>query len=220
MRQYKVSHQSTRAQKRLVGFTLVELLIVIAVIGILAAVVLGSLSSAREQAQIARTITDIKEIERALVMYRTEYLDQYPEHDPGTYGNEGVRIRNIVGGAGAGTGINGIDMFSELEQVLSTVPEFPETGNDYFYSNGGEEYTCTGAHPYRSGVSIRISHLQSMPSAPAEFMTKVYEAMEKNIDGSTDTNSSNAQNCGRIRRGGPSHSIYYLIAEESYDSGM
>jgi len=63
------------------GFTLIELLVVVAIIGILATVVLASLSSARSNARDARRESDIKTIQNALELY---YIDNgvYP-----TYGN-------------------------------------------------------------------------------------------------------------------------------------
>ncbi len=51
------------------GFTLIELLAVIAIIGILASIILASLSTARRKARDARRVADLKQIQLALELY-------------------------------------------------------------------------------------------------------------------------------------------------------
>ncbi len=51
------------------GFTLIELLIVVAIIGLLSAVVLVSLNSARRSANDAKRKADLKQIANAMEMY-------------------------------------------------------------------------------------------------------------------------------------------------------
>lgn len=59
------------------GFTLIELLVVIAIIGILASVVLVSLSSARQKGKDARVISDVQQIRTALESSYNGYA--YPD---------------------------------------------------------------------------------------------------------------------------------------------
>ena len=55
--------------RKIKGFTLIELMIVVAIIGILASVVLASLKTARTKARDTRRIADIKQIQLALELY-------------------------------------------------------------------------------------------------------------------------------------------------------
>jgi prepilin-type N-terminal cleavage/methylation domain-containing protein/prepilin-type processing-associated H-X9-DG protein len=67
------------------GFTLVELLIVLAIIGVLAAILLPVLSSAREGARRATCASNLKQIGQAMQMYANDNSRRYPfvEYVPG-----------------------------------------------------------------------------------------------------------------------------------------
>ena len=60
------------------GFTLIELMVVVAIMGLLAALAVISLNNARQRARDARRISDIKQVQTALELY---YLDnhEYPD---------------------------------------------------------------------------------------------------------------------------------------------
>lgn len=54
------------------GFTLIELLVVIAIIGLLASIVVASLSATQARARDARRMQDIDSIKKALVLYSAD----------------------------------------------------------------------------------------------------------------------------------------------------
>ena len=67
------------------GFTLIELLVVIAIIGLLASIVLASLSSARVKARDAKRFSDMRNIRTALDLYNLKN-NTYPPSTPGPAG--------------------------------------------------------------------------------------------------------------------------------------
>ena len=54
------------------GFTLIGLLLVIAIIGLLASIVLASLSSAQAKARDARRLEDMNSLQKALTIYNSD----------------------------------------------------------------------------------------------------------------------------------------------------
>jgi general secretion pathway protein G len=66
------------------GFTLVELLVVIAIIGGLSALLVPNFMGARERARDAQRKSDLKQIQKALEMYRQDQTPiSYPAAAPG-----------------------------------------------------------------------------------------------------------------------------------------
>lgn len=55
------------------GFTLIELMVVISIIGLLSSVVVASLKSAREKAIIAKTVGEMKSLQGAIELHRLKY---------------------------------------------------------------------------------------------------------------------------------------------------
>ncbi len=71
------------------GFTLIEVLIVVAIIGILASVILVSTNTAREKARDAKRTLDLKELRTALLLYY-DANKRYPTNSEFAKGVDGT----------------------------------------------------------------------------------------------------------------------------------
>lgn len=77
--------RSNPAASSKTAFTLVELLVVIAVIGILAALLLPVLASAKEKARRTQCLNNLKQFNLGLIMYGNDNHDQMPEMKGGLW---------------------------------------------------------------------------------------------------------------------------------------
>jgi prepilin-type N-terminal cleavage/methylation domain-containing protein len=148
------------------GFTLIELLVVIAVIGVLAAVVMSSISSARGKGRDAKRLSDTKEIQTALELYY---------HDNNAYPNTALAWRGTcVGGGGiyGTTGASGYipNLAPTYIPVLPTEPQPVDSDSCYLYKSNGTDYLFM---VYRS-VEGSVPNIFKRPSALNEKDFAIY----------------------------------------------
>ena len=106
------------------GFTIIEILIVVAIIGLLASVVLVGLGSFRTRGRDARRIADLRETQNALELYYTKFQ----KYTPLGGGDSWTSLTNSL--VNAGIGISSI----------SNDPLYPDKTYRYGVSGDGQNY--------------------------------------------------------------------------------
>jgi len=81
---FRTVQRFTRSNRK--GFTLIELLVVIAIIGVLAAVVLVSLNTARMRGRDARRLADLDSVRLAIEVWSDQNGSVYPDAASGDAG--------------------------------------------------------------------------------------------------------------------------------------
>lgn len=108
-------------KKYKLGFTLVELLVVVSLIGVLSTLVLANLNSARERARDAQRKSDLRNIQTALRLYYND-TGGYPTASGG----------NIV--ACSGTCTWGQPWINGTVTYMGTLPKDPLSSQYYIYT--------------------------------------------------------------------------------------
>jgi prepilin-type N-terminal cleavage/methylation domain-containing protein len=148
------------------GFTLIELLVVIAIIGLLASIVLASLSGARMKARDARRLADMHDMEVAIQMYASDNKGNFPPCGVWSYSTD----------SSWGCLANALAPYMNVLPVDPTnnIPGPWVTGS-YSYAYGiapdGQDYDLVGQledpkSPYRCAVKTMIFHYYEDTSPP------------------------------------------------------
>ncbi len=118
------------------GFTLIELMVSIAIISILSAIIFASFTTARKQSRVAERVTDMKQVQAALEFY---YAANRSYPSTGGSGN----WRGVCVNWGSYTANNTIPGLAPL--YIPVVPTDPQTDvanslSCYLYTSDGKDY--------------------------------------------------------------------------------
>ncbi len=115
------------------GFTLIELLVVISIIGLMSSVVLTSLARVKVQARVAQSVSDLREIRRALESYY---------QDTGSYPSSGGNWDGYISKFGDSLGNSWIPaLIPEYFTVMAREPrKTTDNESQYLYKSDGVEY--------------------------------------------------------------------------------
>jgi len=89
--------REVRMRSKKSGFTLVEILIVVIILGILAAVVIPQFSDASDDTRASSTMTDLKTIRSQLQLYKAQHAELYPTD----FGNQMTLFTDAAGNTNA-----------------------------------------------------------------------------------------------------------------------
>lgn len=111
------------------GFTLIEILIVVAIIAVLASAVLIGLGPVQRQGRDARRIQDLRQVQNALELYYSK-CGYYP-------GGVNSAAPPCAAWSAVSTWNNVTDALEGSSIGVPQIPNDPTSGSDYFYGTSG-----------------------------------------------------------------------------------
>ena len=145
------------------GFSLIELLVVISIIGVLIGLSAFGLQGARQSARDARRVADIEQIRSGLELYKADCGD-YPDND------QMPSVGDLVG--------DDSSLSCDIDnEYISNIPRDPNPGKQYRYNRmtpttyeicasmetSSSTVSCAGMTPGLCGVGITCSYRVENP---------------------------------------------------------
>lgn len=153
----------SHSKRSLRGFTIVELLVVIVVIGILAAIVIVAYNGVTAKAQYATERQDMSEIRKALEMYYTDN-GAYPDSQNCVNTSGEYNYQDNWCGWDQGQGDSFIPgLVPKYLAKLPTLPQSLPQKDSYVYQSGNEWGTAGGTAQYEL-IRYRASSLGGLSS--------------------------------------------------------
>jgi prepilin-type N-terminal cleavage/methylation domain-containing protein len=132
------------------GFTLIELMVVIAIIGVLSSIVVGSINNSRAKARDASRITALRQIYNALELYASDHSGAYPSTGS---------MHNVYIDPGCPQSVTAPDTKTAdwipglAPTYIPSLPQDPKplNGGCYMYSSNGVKFLLTAWGTVESG---------------------------------------------------------------------
>jgi prepilin-type N-terminal cleavage/methylation domain-containing protein/prepilin-type processing-associated H-X9-DG protein len=160
------------------GFTLVELLVVLAIIGILAALLLPALASARQAGRKAACIANLRQVGIAIRTYADEHEGQIPygpkapplTNPSSFYPSTGAptSLLSLQSGAPVGLGLLLAHYLATQPRVLFCPGTDQPVDMDAELAKVGR-YQAQGSYYYRHGGNTQLSDLPTATNAPSNL---------------------------------------------------
>lgn len=155
--------------KQQIGFTIVELLIVIVIIGILAAITIVAYNGTQARARDSQRMTDLRSIQKALELYKVQN-GSYPP----TNATTAAICASHTNGYSYSDATDGTWLSNLVtSKVLSKAPISPDNGCTHHYSYlyvTASSYGCTGLRTANYYI-LQIAGTDGAAGIPSDAVT-------------------------------------------------
>lgn len=185
-----------RTSSPMTGFTIVELLIVIVVIGILAAIVIVAYNGVQERARSAAILSDIRQVQKYIEAYNVEN-GFYPITSP-----------TVITGVSTSAAVTSDSGCSKGTSSASWIPGITQNLPQSDHNNGGGVGGLGGCYIYQSDGTSYILSAWNMLKSPQN--TSMYRRI-----GYREMSNVQFYYCNQVNIGG-NNPTPYTIAKDYY----